>query len=84
MSSSAGFLKNIKGESLRARFAAEDLTVEQLDEMMTDFVKTANEGTHGDHGWPTGPRVTYIVSKVGFNKIIRTLTTVDNKLTAKN
>merc|ERR1719402_1486015 len=71
MSSSAGFLKNIKGESLRARLAAEDLTVEELDEMMTDFVKTANEGTHGDHGWPTEPRVTYIVSKVGWSALSR-------------
>ena len=65
MSSSAGFLKNIKGEALRARLAAEDLTVEQLDEMMTDFVKTANEETHGDHGWPNS---TYVVSKV-INKV---------------
>ena len=61
MSSDLGFLKNIKGEALRARFAAEDLTVAELDEMMTNFVKTANDGTHGDHGWPNS---TYVVSKV--------------------
>jgi len=75
MSSSAGFLGHIgrsgdpdKAAKLRGKLAADDLTVEQLDEMMTEFVKTANAGTHGEHGWPNS---TYVVSKIGWSALSR-------------
>jgi len=76
MSSNLGFLGHIgarsgdktKAEHLKKRLSADDLTVEELDGFMKNFVETANAGTHGDHGWPNS---TYVVSKVGWSALSR-------------
>ena len=70
VSSGAGFLSNIPGENLKARFQSPTLTLEQLDELMNEYVQAANAGDHAQHGWPDakGP---YIVSKVGLSALTR-------------
>eukprot|EP00091_Calanus_sinicus_P020921 TRINITY_DN5992_c0_g1_i1.p1 TRINITY_DN5992_c0_g1~~TRINITY_DN5992_c0_g1_i1.p1 ORF type:complete len:287 (+),score=74.83 TRINITY_DN5992_c0_g1_i1:49-861(+) len=76
MSSSAGFLGHIgarsgdkaKAEQLRKKLSSDDLSVEELDGLMKNFVETANAGTHGEHGWPNS---TYVVSKIGWSALSR-------------
>merc|ERR1711892_1138645 len=76
MSSSAGFLGHLgarggdktKAEHLKKKLSADDLSVEELDGYMKNFVETANAGTHGAHGWPNS---TYVVSKIGWSALSR-------------
>eukprot|EP00090_Calanus_glacialis_P001767 TRINITY_DN11303_c0_g1_i1.p1 TRINITY_DN11303_c0_g1~~TRINITY_DN11303_c0_g1_i1.p1 ORF type:complete len:289 (+),score=73.51 TRINITY_DN11303_c0_g1_i1:69-935(+) len=76
MSSSAGFLGHIgarsgdkaKAEELKKTLSSDDLSVNELDGLMNNFVETANAGTHGDHGWPNS---TYVVSKIGWSALSR-------------
>lgn len=68
VSSSAGFLLNIPSEDLRKKFAKDDLTYEELDGLMNDFVESAQAGNHGEKGWPNS---TYVVSKVGLSAMSR-------------
>lgn len=68
VSSAAGFLLNIKDEKLKSKFASEKLTVPELDDLMNDFVKSANDGSHEGKGWPNS---TYVVSKVGLSALSR-------------
>jgi len=76
VSTSAAFLGHLgakggdksKAEHLKKRLSADDLTVEELDGFMKNFVETANAGTHGEHGWPSS---TYAVSKVGWSALTR-------------
>ena len=57
-----------KAAELRSTLSSPDLSVETLDKLMTQFVETAQTGTHGDHGWPNS---TYVVSKIGFSALSR-------------
>ena len=76
MSSSAGFLGHIgarsgdkaKAEELKKTLSSDDLSVNELDGLMNNFVETANAGTHGDNGWPNS---TYVVSKIGWSALSR-------------
>jgi len=76
MSSSAGFLGHIgarsgdkeKAEELRRKLSSSSLTVPELDGLMSNFVETANAGTHGSYGWPNS---TYVVSKIGWSALSR-------------
>jgi len=75
VTSSAGFLGNlgktgdaVKAAELKKKLSAADLTVEELDELMNQFVRTANEGTHGEHGWINS---TYSASKIGWSALTR-------------
>jgi len=76
MSSSAGFLGHIgarsgdkeKAEELRKKLSSSSLTVPELDGLMSNFVETANAGTHGSFGWPNS---TYDVSKIGWSALSR-------------
>jgi len=75
MSSSAGFLGLLgrsgnadKAQELKRKLASDDLTVEELDQIMKQFVTTANQGTHGDHGWINS---TYCASKIGWSALSR-------------
>lgn len=52
VSSAAGSLFNIKDESLRKEFAREDLTFDELDDLINRFLASAANGTHVDNGWP--------------------------------
>jgi len=76
MSSSAGFLGHIgarsgdkeKAVELRKKLSSSSLTVPELDGLMSNFVETANAGTHGSYGWPNS---TYVVSKIGWSALSR-------------
>jgi len=72
MSSSCGFLGHItdegKGRDLREKLSSADLTVSQLDQLMTQFVEAANQGTHVEQGWPNSA---YKVSKIGVSALSR-------------
>jgi len=73
--SSCGYLGMIKGKEpesgkLREKFASSDSTlkVDDLCQMMNDFVKAAEDGNYHDLGWPSN---TYVVSKVGLSALSR-------------
>jgi len=75
MTSSAGFLGHLDratnqqaAAANKARLSAANLTVSDLDAMMTNFVETAAEGRHGEAGWPNS---TYVVSKIGWSALSR-------------
>ena len=70
VSSSCGFLQHVPGEELRQKLSTSDstLTVVELDDMMKDFVTSAQAGNHEEKGWPNS---TYIVSKVGLSALSR-------------
>ena len=70
VSSSAGFLGNIPSQELKEKFASSDsaLQVDELDQMMNDFIAACENGDHGEKGWPNS---TYVVSKVGLSALTR-------------
>lgn len=70
IASSAGRLSIIPSQEKRDAISSESLTLEKLEEYMTDFVRSAQEGTHATEGWPnTG----YGVSKVGIISMTKIL-----------
>ena len=78
VSSSAGHLARIPGESLRKRFANDKLTIEDLDELMCEYLKSVENGTFESKGWPlrsyltkAGLSSTYSASKVGLSALSR-------------
>ena len=75
VSSSAGYLRHLEKASNKAKaaeniniLASDDLTVEQLDKLMQNFVTSANAGNHGEEGWHSS---TYSVSKIGLSALSR-------------
>ncbi|XP_050294722.1 carbonyl reductase [NADPH] 3-like [Anthonomus grandis grandis] len=75
VSSSAGLLQKIPSEAIRAKFK-DAKTVEQLNELMREYIKDARDNTYQSKGWGVPPKVSYIVSKVGVNA----LTVIQQKL----
>ncbi|KAI9565874.1 hypothetical protein GHT06_009672 [Daphnia sinensis] len=77
LSSMLGHLTQIPGEdsvavNLRAKLASPDLTYEELDSLMHNFVDAAKKGEHTKYGWPaSGYYTTYIVSKIGVSALTR-------------
>lgn len=68
VSSSSGRLSLIPSESLRKRFSDSNLTEEQLDNIMHEFVNTAKTNTHLENGWSNSA---YVASKVGVSALAR-------------
>uniref|UniRef100_A0A2P2HWY0 carbonyl reductase (NADPH) n=1 Tax=Hirondellea gigas TaxID=1518452 RepID=A0A2P2HWY0_9CRUS len=68
VSSCVGHLSKVPGEQLRSTLASPDLTEQQLDDLMTGFVKAAGDGSHEALGWQNS---TYSVSKVGVSALTR-------------
>ena len=68
VSSMNGSLTRIPDETRRKKLGAKDLTREELDSLMTEFVISAKDGTHREKGWPDS---TYSVSKVGVSALSR-------------
>lgn len=75
MSSSCGFLGKMdkcvnkeKGAMIKKTFASEDLSNEELDELMKSFVSSAAEGCLDQNGWITD---SYNVSKMGVSALSR-------------
>jgi len=68
VSSCVGFLGKVPGEDLRQLLASDTLTEDKLDQLMNDFVKAAQDGSHSKLGWQN---TTYGVSKVGVSALTR-------------
>lgn len=68
MSSDSGFLAMIPGETLRNKLKRTDLSIDELDNIMNDFVDAAQAGKHEANGWP---KSSYEVSKVGICALSR-------------
>jgi len=68
LSSSAGHLAKIPSDELKKKLGGDSLTIEELNELMNNFIKSAKEGTNKDLGWGTS---TYVVSKVGATALTR-------------
>ncbi|XP_003745103.1 carbonyl reductase [NADPH] 1 [Galendromus occidentalis] len=66
VSSMCGHLSMIPSPELRARFNAKDLTIEQLNALMHEFVAAAKDGTHKEKGWGNSA---YNASKVGVSAL---------------
>ncbi len=69
VSSSAGWLQKwMKDGDLKKKIATAytNLTVAELDDIMTDYIKIAKAGTHGEKGWPNS---TYMASKIGLSAL---------------
>lgn len=68
VSSSSGHLSLIPSETLRNRFLNPNLTEEELDNIMHEFVDAAKTNTHLEKGWANSA---YVVSKVGVSALAR-------------
>jgi len=72
MSSCEGFLghmqKSPAGSALKDRLSSSDLTREELNSLMKDFVTSAEAGNHTEKGWPNS---TYRASKIGWSALSR-------------
>ena len=62
VASMAGHLKILKSPELVASFTDPNLTLEQLEGLMNEFVIDVKSGTHGAKGWPN---TCYGMSKLG-------------------
>ncbi|KAA0203609.1 hypothetical protein HAZT_HAZT008226 [Hyalella azteca] len=73
VSSSVGHLSWVNGEELRRQLADPALTVEQLDNIMRDFVKAAaaEKKQHVQLGWRDVQYAPYVASKVGVSALTR-------------
>jgi len=68
LSSSCGFLNRIPDQVLKAKLANENLTYEELDGLMNEFIETTQNESHSEKGWPNS---SYVVSKVGLSALSR-------------
>uniref|UniRef100_A0A8D8LDN9 carbonyl reductase (NADPH) n=1 Tax=Cacopsylla melanoneura TaxID=428564 RepID=A0A8D8LDN9_9HEMI len=66
LSSSCGHLCHVKSETLKRTLLEDVKTVEQLTDLMEQFVELAEAGTHSDKGWPNSA---YGVTKIGVTKL---------------
>lgn len=66
LSSSAGRLSVIPGEELKQKLSSPQLTTDELDALMRQFVEKAKSGNHEQFGWPSSA---YCVSKVGVSAL---------------
>jgi len=73
VSSQVGLFKNLSDQKIRERLLANNSTVDEIDGILTTFIKYAKEGTHTSHGFPNSA---YGMSKVG----VTALTFVQQRL----
>jgi len=57
-----------RAEQLLTTLSSPNLTVDQLDSLMRDFVRSAQAGEHHKHGWLDSA---YFVSKIGWSALSR-------------
>ncbi|XP_017767427.1 PREDICTED: carbonyl reductase [NADPH] 1-like [Eufriesea mexicana] len=68
LSSSCGRLSLIPSKELRERFTDPNLTEEELDKIMHEFVNAAKANKHLENGWSNSA---YVASKVGVSALAR-------------
>ncbi|KAF5307602.1 hypothetical protein FQR65_LT06758 [Abscondita terminalis] len=66
VSSSCGHLSQIPSSEMRAKFSNPNLTVDELNKLMHQFVEDAKNNKHIENGWGNS---TYVVSKVGLSAL---------------
>ncbi|XP_050053008.1 carbonyl reductase [NADPH] 1-like [Aphis gossypii] len=66
LSSSLGRLSLFPGEELKRKLSSPQLTVDELDALVRQFVDCAKAGDHAQAGWPTSA---YTVSKVAVSAL---------------
>lgn len=66
VSSSAGRLCNITGNTLKERLSDPNLTEVELDKIMHEFVNAAKSNTHVQAGWSNSA---YVASKIGVSAL---------------
>lgn len=54
----------ITNEDLKKRWSKEDITKEEIEKLLTEFVDAVSEGTYADKGWP---KWGYGISKLGID-----------------
>ena len=64
VSSSAGMLMRVPGEDLRKRLGANDLTRQDLEKLIEEYLTDVKEGRHKEKGWPYVGYSSYTTSKV--------------------
>jgi len=70
IASYAGRLAILKSQEKVKDFTDAELTTEQLDEYLNEFVKSVEDGTHAAEGWPN---TCYGMSKLGIIALTRVL-----------
>jgi len=70
IASSAGRLAILRSEDLVKRVTSDILTMEELEEIMLDFVRAVSSGSHADAGWPN---TCYGMSKLGIIAMTKVL-----------
>eukprot|EP01087_Luapelamoeba_hula_P020272 TRINITY_DN6893_c0_g1_i1.p1 TRINITY_DN6893_c0_g1~~TRINITY_DN6893_c0_g1_i1.p1 ORF type:complete len:313 (+),score=42.55 TRINITY_DN6893_c0_g1_i1:17-955(+) len=80
VSSRASLLCKISNDDLRNRFIAEDLTIDELTQLMEKFVQDVKDDRYAAEGWP---RNTYAVSKMGVSALTRIFAREESKNTER-
>lgn len=70
VASSAGRLGILKSKRLIQRFTSDELTIGDIENLMGEFVKVVEDGTHRNDGWP---ETCYGMSKLGIIALTRVL-----------
>jgi len=70
VASSAGRLGILKSKALIERFTSDELTIDEIERSMREFVELVENGTHRDGGWPD---TCYGMSKLGLIALTRVL-----------
>ncbi|WZZ66679.1 hypothetical protein YC2023_078049 [Brassica napus] len=72
ISSRLGALNKLRNPSLRQTLESEELTYEQIDATVTQFLEDVSKGTYEENGWPENWS-DYAVSKMALNAYSRVL-----------
>ena len=70
VASQAGHLKILRSDTLRDTFTSPSLTVDQLNELMKDFVDDVERGAHDQRGWPNTCYGTSKLAVIALTKIL--------------
>lgn len=77
VASAAGRLSILRSQQKIAVFTSPTLQVEQLEELMKEFVRDVESGTHADKGWPN---TCYGMSKLGIIALTKVLARDESKI----
>ncbi len=70
VASAAGRLTILRSQKLMNEFSSDELTIPKLSNMMREFVKDVEDGSHLEKGWPN---TCYGVSKLGIIALTRVM-----------
>jgi carbonyl reductase 1 len=70
VASEAGHLRIFKSNELKQRISSETLTIEELNQMMNEFVKNVQAGQQAKNGWPNTCYGTSKAAVIALTKIL--------------